>query len=124
MKSFSKIGIPMTVFVSFILLVNTSGAEVYSQMQNVNQSGQSMSEPQMMNQSGQSMSEPQMMNQSGQSMSEPQMNEKLLIYTNMAIIALDDSDEDVVQENLMKIQGTILNSTDKQIIVVPSSAME
>ena len=98
MKSFSKIDIPMTAFVSFILLVNTSGAEVYSQMQNVNQSGQSMS--------------------------EPQMNEKLLIYTNMAIIALDDSDEDVVQENLMKIQGTILNSTDKQIIVVPSSAME
>ena len=98
MKSFSKIGIPMTAFVSFILLVNTSGGEVYSQMQNVNQSGQSMS--------------------------EPQMKEQILNYTNMAIIALDDSDEDVVQENLMKIQGTILNSTDKQIIVVPSSAME
>lgn len=53
---------------------------------------------------------------------QPEMNERLLNFTNNAIIALENDDEDMLEQSLLQIQGTLLNATDKQIIVIPASA--
>ena len=99
MKKSSQISITMIAFVSIMFLSNTYvGIGVNAQTQS--------------------------MNQTSQKMSQPQMNEKILNYTNFAIIALDSDEEDVVKQNLLNIQQTILNSTDKEIVIVPSSAVE
>lgn len=111
MKNHSRIIIPAAIFASLILLVNTSGIEVYSQQ------SQNMSQPHSSNQTSQSQN-------MSQQQSQTEMKEKILNFTNMAIIALEDDNEDVVEENLRQIQGTILNSTDKQIVIVPSTVME
>jgi hypothetical protein len=48
------------------------------------------------------------------------MNEKLLNYTNAAILALNDDKKDAAQSNLALIQTAFINETGKQVIVVPT----
>lgn len=140
-----KITISLLVFVSFILLMNASGVNVYAQQSKnqTNQTGAPILAPyaedqlqriekqvNLLQQEIQQMqqSQPQTNNQTNQSIgqnmtqqqSQPQMKEKLLNYTNTAIIALENDDESVVQQNLVNIQETLLNATDKQIVVVPA----
>jgi len=51
------------------------------------------------------------------------MNEKLLNYTNAAILALNDDDSNGAQESLVQIQNALINSSGKQVVVVPAPAV-
>ena len=63
----------------------------------------------------------QQANQSKQQ--DPELGEKLLNYTNAAILALNDDDIDVAQDNLVQIQNALINASGKQVVVVPAPAV-
>ena len=51
------------------------------------------------------------------------MNEKLLNYTNAAILALNDDNTSAAQDNLVQIQNALINASGKQVVVVPAPAV-
>ncbi len=51
------------------------------------------------------------------------MNEKLLNYTNVAILALNEDDADTAQDSLVQIQNALINASGKQVVVVPAPAV-
>ncbi len=61
--------------------------------------------------------------QTNQSKQGPEMNEKLLNYTNAAILALNDDNTSAAQDNLIQIQNALINASGKQVVVVPASAV-
>ena len=65
--------------------------------------------------------QPQQSNQSKQQ--DPKMNEKLLNYTNAAILALNDDNTSAAQDNLVQIQNALINASGKQVVVVPAPAV-
>ena len=62
----------------------------------------------------------QQSNQSKQQ--DPKMNEKLLNYTNTAILALNEDNTDVAQDSLVQIQNALINASGKQVVIVPAPA--
>lgn len=48
------------------------------------------------------------------------MNEKLLNYTNAAILALNDDNTSAAQDNLVQIQNALINASGKQVVAVPA----
>ena len=54
---------------------------------------------------------------------DPEMNEKLLNYTNAAILALNDDNTSAAQDNLVQIQNALINASGKQVVVVPAPAV-
>lgn len=42
------------------------------------------------------------------------------IYTNDAILALNDDNTTAAQDNLMQIQNAIINAIGKQVVIVPA----
>src|SRR5215210_8685444 len=79
-------------------------------------SGQNATEQIQQQQTNQTQS--QQGNQSKQQ--DPKMNEKLLNYTNAAILALNDDNSSGAQENLVQIQNALINASGKQVVVVPA----
>ncbi|MGI0001434.1 MAG: hypothetical protein ACRD6Q_09400 [Nitrososphaeraceae archaeon] len=63
----------------------------------------------------------QQTNQSKQQ--DPKMNEKLLNYTNAAILALNDDNTSAAQDNLVQIQNALINASGKQVVVIPAPAV-
>ncbi len=63
----------------------------------------------------------QQTNQSKQQ--DPMMNEKLLNYTNAAILALNDDNTSAAQDNLVQIQNALINASRKQVVVIPAPAV-
>ena len=63
--------------------------------------------------------------QSNQSSSQQdsQMNEKLLNYTNAAIIALNEDNTSAAQDSLVQIQNALINASGKQVVIVPAPAV-
>ncbi len=55
---------------------------------------------------------------------DPKMIENLLNYTNTAIIALNNNNEAVAQQNLVQIQNALVNASGKQVIVIPAPAIQ
>jgi len=51
------------------------------------------------------------------------MNEKLLNYTNAAILALNEDDTSAAQDNLVQIQNALINASGKQVVIVPAPAV-
>ncbi len=70
----------------------------------------------------QSNSTEQQANQSSKQQ-DPEMNEKLLNYTNAAILALNDDNTSAAQDNLVQIQNALINASGKQVVVVPAPAV-
>lgn len=56
--------------------------------------------------------------------SNPQLNEKLLNYTNNAILALNDDNETEIQQNLVQIQDALIKAIGKPVVIVPAPAFE
>jgi hypothetical protein len=66
----------------------------------------------------------QTQSQSNQSkQQDPKMNERLLNYTNAAILALNDDNTSAAQDNLVQIQNALINASGKQVVVVPAPAV-
>ena len=63
----------------------------------------------------------QQSNQSKQQ--DPEMNEKLLNFTNTAILALNEDDTSAAQDSLVQIQNELINSSGKQVVIVPAPAV-
>lgn len=51
------------------------------------------------------------------------MSEKLLNFTNSAIIALDHKDTKTLKHNLAQLQSALINATGKQVVIIPSEAV-
>ncbi len=135
MKNFMKVNILAILGISLVLIVNTGGSSIYGQnfsnqtsghnttQQQLDQANQSKQQAQQQLQQTEQLAQqanqtPQQTNQSKQQ--DPKMNEKLLNYTNAAILALNDDNTDAAQSNLALIQTTLINETGKQVIVVPT----
>ena len=52
------------------------------------------------------------------------MKERLLNYTNDAILALNDDNETAIQENLVQIQNTLIKAMGKPVVIVPAPAFD
>ncbi len=52
------------------------------------------------------------------------MKERLLNYTNDAILALNDDNETAIQQNLVQIQNTLIKAIGKPVVIVPAPAFD
>ena len=73
--------------------------------------------------------EPQIKSQTNQTNSSSDssdllMKERLLNYTNDAILALNDSNETAIQQNLVQIQNTLIKAIGKPVVIVPAPAFD
>ncbi len=146
MKNFIHFSIPVILTISLVLLLNTGGSNIYGQiMGQTNQTNQTGSQntteqaQQQLDQADQQMQQAQQQKeqaqqqleqsnqtqqqQTNQSKQGPEMNEKLLNYTNAAILALNDDNTSAAQDNLVQIQNALINASGKQVVVVPASAV-
>ncbi len=53
----------------------------------------------------------------------PMLNEKLLNYTNNAILALNEDNETEIQRNLVIIQDELIKAIGKPVVIVPAPAL-
>lgn len=72
--------------------------------------------------------EPQIQSQANQTNSTSDssdllMKERLLNYTNDAILALNDDNETAIQQNLVQIQNTLIKAIGKPVVIVPAPAL-
>ena len=122
MKTFINISIPIILTISLVLLLNTGSSNIYGQIigqtNKTNQTSGQNTTQQTQQQSNQTQ---QQSNQSKQQ--DPKMNEKLLNYTNAAILALNDDNTSAAQDNLVQIQNALINASGKQVVVVPAPAV-
>ena len=51
------------------------------------------------------------------------MGEKLLNYTNAAILALNDDDIGAAQDNIVQIQKELVNASGMQVVIIPAPAV-
>ena len=51
------------------------------------------------------------------------MIEKLLNFTNVAILALNEDDTNAAQVNIVEIQNALINASGKQVVIIPASAI-
>lgn len=147
MKRIINVSIPIILTISLVLLFNTGGSNIYGQIigqdnqtnqtsglnateqaqQQLEQANQQIQQSQeqkeqaqeQLNQSNQTQ---QQTNQSKQK--DPEMNEKLLNYTNAAILALNDDNTTAAEQHLVQIQNALINASGKQVVVVPASAIQ
>ena len=125
MKTFVNVSIPVILNISLILLINTGGSNIYGQI--IGQTNQTnQTSPQNTTQQAQQQldqaNQTQQSNQSKQQ--DPKMNEKLLNYTNAAILALNDDNSSGAQESLVQIQNALIDASGKQVVVVPAPAVQ
>ena len=105
----------------------TSGQNNTQQaQQQLDQANQQMQQAQQQKQQAeqqlqQSNQTQQQSNQS--SKQDPKLNEKLLNYTNTAILALNDDNKSAAQDNLAQIQNALINASGKQVVIVPAPAV-
>ena len=146
MKTFINISIPVILTICLVLLLNTGSSNIYGQIigqtnQTSQKSGQNTTEQaqQQLEQADQQMQQAQQqkeqaqqqLDQTNQTQSQsnqskqqdPKLNEKLLNYTNAAILALNDDNTSAAQDNLVQIQNALINASGKQVVVVPAPAV-
>lgn len=144
MNNFINVSIPVVVTISLVLLLSTGASNSFGQMMNqTNQtSGQNTTQQaqQQLDQANQQMQQAQQQKQQAQQQLEqsnqtqqqqtnqskqqdPMMNEKLLNYTNAAILALNDDNTSAAQSNLVQIQNALINASGKQVVVIPAPAL-
>ena len=141
-----NVSVPVILAISLVLLLNTGSSNIYGQIigqtnQTNQTSGQNSTEQaqQQLQQADQQMQQAQQQKdqaqqqlaQANQTQSQtnqskqqdPEMNEKLLNYTNAAILALNDDNTSAAQDNLVQIQNALINASGKQIVVVTAPAV-
>ena len=141
-----NVSVPVILAISLVLLLNTGSSnisgQIIGQTNQTNQtSGQNSTEQaqQQLQQADQQMQQAQQQKdqaqqqlaQANQTQSQtnqskqqdPEMNEKLLNYTNAAILALNDDNTSAAQDNLVQIQNALINASGKQVVVVPAPAV-
>ena len=146
MKTFINVSVSVVLTISLVLLLNTGSSSIYGQIigqtnqtnqtsgqnttqqaqQQLQQADQQMQQAQQQKQQAQQQLQQsnQTQQQSNQSkQQDPQMNEKLLNYTNAAILALNDDNTSAAQDNLVQIQNALINASGKQVVVVPAPAV-
>ncbi|MDQ6723734.1 MAG: hypothetical protein M3Z01_05655 [Thermoproteota archaeon] len=140
------ITIPLILAVGVIVVLSNANVSVFGQQANqtMAQANQTMAQAnQTMAQANQTMMTPQnqtmmkdnqTMMKDNQTMtknnqtattkdSKSKMNEKLLNYTNTAILSMKSKNKTGERDSLMKIQQALINASGKQLVVVPSDAM-
>jgi acetate kinase len=127
MKTFINVSIPVILTITLVLLLNTGSSNIYGQiMTNTNQtnqtSGQNTTQQAQQQLAQANQTQQQSANQSSKQQ-DPQMNEKLLNYTNAAILALNDDNTSAAQDNLVQIQNALINASGKQVVIVPAPAV-
>ena len=146
MKTFMNVSVPVILAISLVLLLNTGSSNIYGQIigqtnQTNQTSGQNSTDQaqhqlqqadqqlqqaqQQKDQAQQQLAQAnQTQSQTNQSkQQDPEMNEKLLNYTNAAILALNDDNTSAAQDNLVQIQNALINASGKQVVVVPAPAV-
>ena len=141
-----NVSVPVILAISLVLLLNTGSSNIYGQIigqtnQTNQTSGQNSTEQaqQQLQQADQQMQQAQQQKdqaqqqlaQANQTQSQtnqskqqdPEMNEKLLNYTNAAILALNDDNTSAAQDNLVQIQNALINASGKQVVIVPAPAV-
>jgi acetate kinase len=147
MKNLINVSIPIVLTISLVLLLNAGSSSIYGQIlgqtnqtnqtggqnttqqaqQQLDQANQQMQQAQQQKQQAQqqleqsNQTQQQQTNQSKQQ--DPMMNEKLLNYTNAAILALNDDNTSAAQDNLVQIQNALINASGKQVVVIPAPAV-
>lgn len=53
-----------------------------------------------------------------------QLNERLLNYTNDAILGLNDDNDTRIQQNLVQIQDALIKAIGKPVVIIPAPAFE
>jgi outer membrane biosynthesis protein TonB len=146
MKSTINISVPIILTISLVLLLNTGisnangqivGDTNQTQPQQDNQTQpqqdnqtqpqqDNQTQPQQDNQTQpqqDNQTQPQQDNQT-QPQQDPKMNEKLLNYTNAAILALNDDNTTAAQDSLVQLQNALINASGKQVVVIPAPALQ
>jgi hypothetical protein len=96
--------------------------QIISQTNQTNQtSGQNTTQQANQQQLAQTNQTQQQANQSKQQ--DPELGEKLLNYTNAAILALNDDDIGAAQDNIVQIQKELINASGKQVVIIPAPAV-
>ncbi len=98
---------------------NTTAPDTSNQTnQNISQLAQdfNQAEPQIQSQANQT--------NSTSDSSDLLMKERLLNYTNDAILALNDDNETAIQQNLVQIQNTLIKAIGKPVVIVPAPALD
>ena len=146
MNGFINLNIPVMVSISLVLLLSlisssqSSNGQIVGDSNQTNQtSGQSSTEEtiQQLEQADQQLAkanqtqqqlakanqtQPQTANQT-LSQQDAKMNEKLLNFTNAAILALNDDNTSAAEDNLVQIQNALVNASGKQVVIIPASAI-
>jgi preprotein translocase subunit SecF len=149
MKTLVNVSIPVILTITLILLLNTGSPNIYGQIigqtnqtnqtnqtsgqnttqqqaqQQLDQANQQIQQAQQQKQQAEQQLQQanQTQQQSNQSkQQDPKMNEKLLNYTNTAILALNEDNTDVAQDSLVQIQNALINASGKQVVIVPAPA--
>jgi hypothetical protein len=140
MKSFLKIIVPVIISLSLMMILSTTSYSGYGQpVANTTTTIANTTAPDISNQTNQNVSqlvqpadidqaEPQVQSQANQTNSTSDssdllMKERLLNYTNDAILALNDDNETAIQQNLVQIQNTLIKAIGKPVVIVPAPAL-
>ena len=122
MKKITNASIPIILTISLVLLLSTGSASIYGQLigqtNQTNQTSGQNTTQQAQQQIVQTNQTQQQANQSNQQ--NPELDEKLLNFTNAAILALNDDDIGAAQDYLVQIQNELINASGKQVVVVPT----
>lgn len=139
MESFMKIVVPVIMSLSLMMILSTTSNSGYGQPvantttianttapDTSNQTNQNVSQPVQANIS---QTEPLIQSQTNQTnstsgSSDLLMKERLLNYTNDAILALNDDNETAIQQNLVQIQNTLIKAIGKPVVIVPAPALD
>jgi transcriptional regulator with XRE-family HTH domain len=134
------------VSISFVLLLNPSGLSPSSYGQIVGDANQTnqisdqnsvQQTQQQLEQANQQLAQAnqtqqQVSNQTQQQLEQanqtqphpdPELIEKLLNFTNVAILALNEDDTNAAQVNIVEIQNALINASGKQVVIIPASAI-
>ena len=141
MKSYMKIGVPVIVSLSLMMILATTSYSSYGQpvanttttsipiadtpaTDTSNQINQNVSQltPADINQAEQQIQSQANQTNSTSSSSDLLLKERLLNYTNDAILALNDDNETAIQQNLVQIQNILIKAIGKPVVIVPAPA--
>jgi hypothetical protein len=138
-----KMGIPVIMTLSLMMILSTISYSSYGQpvantttsstiiadttaADTSNQTNQNVSQitPADINQAEQEMQSQANQTSSTSDSSDLLMKEKLLNYTNDAILALNDDNETAIQQNLVQIQNILIEAIGKPVVIIPAPAID
>ncbi|CAN5888511.1 hypothetical protein BH23THE1_BH23THE1_31910 [soil metagenome] len=127
MKKIINISVPVILSIGLVLFLSTGTTNISGQMigetnqtNQTNPQNDTQQAQQQLDQTNQTQSQS---NQSSKQQ-DPKMNEKLLNYTNAAILALNDDNTTAAQDSLVQIQNALINASGKQVVVIPAPALQ